>query len=252
MFLPFVDANYGGTCILKDSIVLVSSRFPHQGYPEWLYISKDYGQTFTEIAEDGWFSILEFIEDRIFLSDGLNLYRSEDLGATWEDISFNGVTYSDMAYKNGILLLGTGHDGIWASTDLGDHWKNFSSGLSTPYHPIDVAITDSYYFAIVPYYASFWQRPIADMQSVPVTESDNVSVFPNPFTNDLYFETPWPSGEIAAVAVYDVQGECVFRQEYRGIANKCKLNLGFLSPGIYSVMITGEKLHVVKKVVKTD
>lgn len=70
-------------------------------------------------------------------------------------------------------------------------------------------------------------------------------VFPNPFQNSITIEEI--NGDKNSVKVFDLKGELVFEKQIQG---KSKLDLSFLSPGIYQLSIQSNTNIFTKKIVK--
>ncbi|MDP8287767.1 MAG: T9SS type A sorting domain-containing protein, partial [Candidatus Electryonea clarkiae] len=62
---------------------------------------------------------------------GTNLYRSTDAGTNWRAISTPGDVVYDVVvgFNDPGTLVIEGYNGIYLSTDFGETWENFSSGL---------------------------------------------------------------------------------------------------------------------------
>ncbi|MDP8208947.1 MAG: T9SS type A sorting domain-containing protein [Candidatus Electryonea clarkiae] len=63
---------------------------------------------------------------------GTNLYRSADAGTNWRAISTPGDVVYDVivGFNDPGTLVIEGYNGIYLSTDYGETWENFSSGLT--------------------------------------------------------------------------------------------------------------------------
>lgn len=82
-----------------------------------------------------------FNSDILYMAQNTRIYRSEDLGQTWENISGSlpGTAYTSIAYYN------NSNNGLYVSSNLGvyykddfmDDWVMFSSGL-----PVDASVQE--------------------------------------------------------------------------------------------------------------
>ncbi|MEZ4791380.1 MAG: FlgD immunoglobulin-like domain containing protein, partial [Flavobacteriales bacterium] len=57
------------------------------------------------------------------------VHRSEDLGVSWTACGMHGITIYALHVFNGVLYAGTANNGVYRSSDLGATWEPFSGGL---------------------------------------------------------------------------------------------------------------------------
>lgn len=76
--------------------------------------------------------------------------------------------------------------------------------------------------------------------------NDNVSLYPNPFTSDLFLE--FNNGNEKNVKVINSNGEVVITKRINGLSNSIGTNI--LSSGIYVVTIKSDEGTITKKVIK--
>lgn len=58
------------------------------------------------------------------------VHRSADLGVSWTACGLNGITIYALHEFNGVLYAGTANNGIFRSIDMGATWEPFSGGLT--------------------------------------------------------------------------------------------------------------------------
>jgi len=78
-------------------------------------------------------------------------------------------------------------------------------------------------------------------------ESQNVTLYPNPFKDNIYFDLP-ESYNNATINIYDIKGKLI----YTGHVKNNTVNLNTLSNGIYLVKLISKnnKKVTVKKLIK--
>jgi photosystem II stability/assembly factor-like uncharacterized protein len=78
----------------------------------------------------------------IFATDDGNVYRSTDHGGTWAVVKYSsgGSTggFQTIAFDNSRVYISGSNDWLYYSTDNGDHWTPYSSGLTSA--PLSLAV----------------------------------------------------------------------------------------------------------------
>jgi hypothetical protein len=77
-----------------------------------------------------------------------------------------------------------------------------------------------------------------------------LNIFPNPAQNEITLQNPFSEAENFEYQVFDMGGTRVLSGNYSG--KDLHLNIGQLTPGNYSVLVTGENLKATAKFLKTE
>lgn len=86
----------------------------------------------------------------------------------------------------------------------------------------------------------------------PTGFSDNISVFPNPFINEIYIETNDSDLRISEVSLIDINGRKIFTVT-SGLNDEIKLsNLDLLVNGMYLLKITTPSGVIIKRLIKQN
>lgn len=126
--LPSEDRQVYGIAVMPDGQILAMARSS-------VYRSTDKGlswKTVSDYAPDGPMGLIVLANKRVLMG-GLNhgLYCSDDCGSTWIQIKTDFVTrfiYSFATDITGAIFAST-DDGIFRSTNNGDSWERFGTGL---------------------------------------------------------------------------------------------------------------------------
>ena len=184
-------------------------------------------------------------QDVVYITLNRKVYKSEDKGLNWEDISgtLPDVYLSDLAYYNR-----TNFEGLYVASNVGvffkdesmEDWVNFSDGLPAAIlaseveiflHPEDPAMDR---VSISTYGRGLWRSVT---YSNPTSADDdlinsdnplinNIRLYPNPVTDIATFS----SDEITSFELYDILGALIAWR------NDTKIDMSNLNPGIYFVI----------------
>lgn len=140
--------------------------------------------------------------------------RSSDLGISWtrcnSGLPDTGIEYLAARAKN--LLGGSIFEGVYFSSDMGDHWKPVNEGLGAGRDSNDVrsiSIIDNYVFAGT---NGIWRRPFSEITSVerlnPVIpkEFELRQNYPNPFNPSTIINYELSKTSDVSLIVYDLLG----------------------------------------------
>lgn len=87
--------------------------------------------------------------------------------------------------------------------------------------------------------------------SVEILESEEIKVYPNPFTNEIVIDTKEFSGEKLSVKMYTTDGRLIESRRFNSVDEKLNLrNLSGLKEGVYLLLMEGEKKTAVAKIIK--
>ncbi len=178
------------------------------------------------------------------------MFKSEDFGANWIDISSNlpDIPVNDILKDSyGNLFLGT-DIGVLASLDEGANWEPL--GVNMP----SVVVNDMYihedteYLYVATYGRSSYKLDIAD--DILGTESNLVAsefkLYPNPASEYVNISFVNPSEKVSVV-LYDQLGRVVYSKEMTSVNSEEQISLEGIRAGIYYVQITLESSKTTKK-----
>lgn len=78
-----------------------------------------------------------------------------------------------------------------------------------------------------------------------------VSIFPNPTSSILNIETVFDGMKNIEYVVYNVLGQLIFKESDKDVySNKKQLDVSFLTPGVYLVLVSDGKQKTTKKIIK--
>jgi photosystem II stability/assembly factor-like uncharacterized protein len=183
--------------------------------------------------------------------DNGHVYKSEDNGANWTDISTGipDIPVNDILKDTyGNLYLGT-DIGVLASPDDGLNWNVLGDNLPS------VVVTDmhiheaSEYLYIGTYGRSMYKLDIAnDVLAVSDDSlSESVLVYPNPATDFITISTQENSEEISVI-VYDTMGRQVSQEHFSAAKTEHRISVEGYSKGIYFVKIFSGTLQTTKEI----
>ena len=177
------------------------------------------------------------------------LFRSKDLGDTWEDIS--GFSqgedrgFPDAAVFD-VIEMPYNDQIIWASTDIGivcsvnggQSWTLLDTDLPA------VAVWDMQIVndqvVLATYGRGIWTARIPEIENVNFIKEEKVSIFPNPFSDVLRILINERTPGRVKVFVYNESGAIVYQSSFQkqiGIFEN-KINLGQLATGFYVVVVS--------------
>lgn len=167
-------------------------------------------------------------ENRLFtftgsIQPGRWLYRSDDLGETWENVVTTGLPqfadFTQMVVSGNALfgiVAGTTEDGVYGSFDGGKTWKNVSAGLELPDQkpvPYVLAVSGKGELLCGTWYGLYKSTGTLTslpMQSIEIPSGFLVSEgYPNPFNPSVSFKTKLPENGQIRVQVIDLLGRTV-------------------------------------------
>jgi len=194
----------------------------------------------------------------VFITASDAILTSEDGGYSWtganiysqNDIYFNSIHFPSM---NVGYAVGYGqHETIVKTIDGGETWNVINSGTTsglTCVHFLDV--NTGYVFGENGVVMKTTNDNITGIeQSASDNFIDVVSVFPNPFTENIKFSIKTKHQERFIVSVYDINGKLISEKQSTNITNEININLSGLKNGIYLCFIKIRNQILSKKIVK--
>ena len=246
----FPQSDYTDISISINRTILASQSYA----PFYVYRSDDEGVSSTQTYTDSpWNAVRRIVagkEDTFFIESNGKLFRSQDNGFTWSNVTelFPGNPFLRIVetdYK-GILYAGDFND-FYRSTDFGLTWSTFNSG--SPELPGVQSFTSSEKNGIL--YAGtiskgVWANGIyVDVQNHYITSS--ISAYPNPASEFITIDYPSFKPGIPAIAsIYNVQGSLLRTIQLQGVNNR--ISLQGLNSGLY--LISVNDVNTIKVMVK--
>jgi len=217
-------------------VIFAPSYFP---VPK-LFRSSDEGLTWEEEGYPNATMISDIfgINEYLFAGTDNNVWRSSDLGKTWEGASSGSPgRFSGHFIAKGDTLISATDKGIGISTDSGDHWYKLEGNLPDNAGIGSLASGEGFLLAgvYVPNSTSpnsLWRMPLSQVvASAKKTVGMNLprspfleQNYPNPFNPTTTIQFALPNAEYATITIFDVLG-----QKVAVVAD------GYFSPGEHSI-----------------
>lgn len=185
-----------------------------------------------------------------YAAEGSHVFRSTNLGGTWEDIGIGlpSIPVNDIVKDgNGTLYVAT-DIGVFFSEDEGGIWEPLGSNLP------NVVVTDLHIDeqSDLLYAATYGRSSykIDIQQDVSSTEDNQlaaeIEVFPNPTSTDVQIKVPMPY-VLEEVNLYDTNGRlCKVNKD---IGNQISMDVSGLVSGVYYLKILVNDRVLVKSIV---
>ncbi len=205
----------------------------------------------------GFITSIEFNQNTpstIYVTSSTRVFKSEDNGATWQNITMNLPT-SQTKYviahqknsPNNTIYIAT-RNAVWYTDDSLTEWVLFNTNL--PHSRVtDLEInTVEGHVVISTYGRGVWRSPVTE-SSLSVEEvsgnDNNALIYPNPVSGGIA-KLSMLIDEPADVAIYSAEGKLVRKQSLNRIDNKTNLDFSGLPKGVYIINIKSEK-HLIRK-----
>ncbi|MFH0734873.1 MAG: T9SS type A sorting domain-containing protein [bacterium] len=211
-----------------------------------------------------------FVDIECSSFDSTGIYKSSDLGLTWLPILMNH--YITKIYAKDNLVFTCGHfwnGGVMASSDNGQNWIDFNSGLEDllNFSITDIIADDSNVYvgvnkgdsSLMVIKSGVWVRPISDLLSDVEEDNNNIPKkfllsqnYPNPFNPNTKFNYSIPAECFVNISIYNTLGEQVV-EIFDGIqkagTHELTFNASKLSSGIYFYRLSSGRFFQTKKMV---
>ncbi len=246
-------ASYSG-----DTIIIGS-------YNQGIYYSHDGGESF-QSSESGIGNInvggVFVLPNGTIIATALNgFYKSTDGG-----VSFNSIDYIDLDTNEPIYAMFTfvlynearnqfylvanagGNNKVFVSTDACATWKNITGDLGSN-DIIDFAVSKDHLFAVKSDQdPNIYRIKIDDLglgnSGVSTTEMNNVFMYPNPATHNIYFEN---LPEKSTISIINNLGQLVYQSNSENTPET--IDVSSFAAGIYMVKIDSNHKVISKKLV---
>ena len=90
-------------------------------------------------------------------------------------------------------------------------------------------------------------EPVVNTPQEKTTLSDNIKVYPNPFTSFIKIES---GNEIASIRLMDISGKIITMMNVNGNSESVEIELNGLESGMYFLQVNGLKSSVTKQIIK--
>lgn len=183
-----------------------------------------------------------------FLKDGVVAYRSTDNGKNWTPIkdSFSQRQMNAVIAVGNRIFLGSNDGKVFFSDDLGEHWSNGSTGITSSSVMVFAATEKNLFDGT--YAKGVWSRPLSEFTASDVKSSEaqkEITVFPNPTTGVISINI---TSLIKYISITTTVGEII--REYSKIASEATIDLSQYPAGIYVARIVTDNGIEVQKIIK--
>jgi hypothetical protein len=193
------------------------------------------------------------------------LYLSTDYGTSWTDIAFVCMPLNALAVSGTNIFAGLSDDGSWQqygvllSTNNGTSWAMVNTGFASWANVYSLAVKDTYLFAGTDS-AGVWRRPISEMitsvREFPTNElPSNFSLeqnYPNPFNPSTTISYQIPTRIMVTLKLYDILGREVttlVSEEKPAGTYELTWNAENLPSGVYFYQLTAGEFIQTRKMI---
>ena len=191
-----------------------------------------------------------------------HVFKTEDYGASWEDISAElpdvptNAVIVDPLFSDNIYV---GNDlGVFASVDGGLNWETYQEGLFDAVMVFDLTIspTNRKLRAATHGNGAFQRDLLNDNVNVgtnnPLAEALQFQVFPNPVNTQATLQYQLNQGSKVSVRLVDIQGRVVLNllnETQTAGSQQLIFNTGKLSSGNYYLQLSTSQGMLTEKIV---
>jgi photosystem II stability/assembly factor-like uncharacterized protein len=186
-----------------------------------------------------------------------HVFRSTDGGGIWEDISGNlpDVPVNDIIVDPSVdsaIYIATDF-GVYVSWNLGQNWLMLGDNL--PNVPIvDLRLHQPTHTLVAATYGrsmySFNLDQLVSVGSEGMTRSNNLKIYPNPATNEVYVESGLLDGPLE-YAIFGLQGNVYQTGTLSPASGRSRIEISELAAGNYTIRIMGKTI-LAGKFIKVD
>lgn len=247
-----------------------------------IYLSNNAGATFTNVTNGLPNLFITNIQFSPFFTPGTfrayvtmsgynagnKLYRTTDGGQTWQNISAGLPNVP----ANCIVIdenTNPADEHLYVGTDIGVFYKNSSMTEFEPYsiglpntvvEEMEIQLNTGKIIACT-YGRGLWEVPLMSTvvgfedEEIVQTENLNLSIYPNPFENNLHIAYELKSEGSVLVEIYDLQGSVIFNHfeesKPTGLYQlDVNAELAELKEGMYLVKFRSGDDEITRKIVK--
>jgi hypothetical protein len=210
----------------------------------------DHGANWTILHTftDNFFYSLAIKDNILFAGLQFGIYRSADLGSTWEPCGLDGLGVSSIILSGNTLIAGT-NGGVFISTNNGDSWTERNDGFTpVPQDGNALSISGDYLFlgSII---TSTWRRPVSDILSTSEVYADQTvfTISPNPARDGFTLKTEKGGMRNAVLSIFSMQGEKV--HEIPVSQPMQNISTANLKSGLYIVELASDEKSARQKLI---
>jgi photosystem II stability/assembly factor-like uncharacterized protein len=181
------------------------------------------------------------IGDVIFASTrGAGVLRSDDHGISWiETPTPNYYVWKTLTSDYTLLTCHDG-TGVQKTEDLGATWTDMSEGLTifSPDASVRSITIHNEYTYIGTWSNKLFKRPIEELYTHAGTpdSGNDFSVYPNPAKDKITISGSFDTNSQILVYIYEMQGKQLIHDKFSN-QNKFELDVSNLKPGIYLIKV---------------
>lgn len=173
------------------------------------------------------------------------LYRSDDLGNTWNKLNLplqqNDIVKAIGCFNNVLILASTNK--VIVSRDNGLTWIDMSDSLPDN---ITCFYFNNNYLYVGTQYKGIWKRGLNELfgetKTTQTTIPFAIKVYPNPFKNYLTLEGPLNQSEFLICELFDMSGRLILKSETnQPLTQKIQISTTGIAEGMYLLNITTDK-----------
>jgi photosystem II stability/assembly factor-like uncharacterized protein len=235
-----------------------------------VFYSDDRGMTWsvadTELSESAPHNVVsiamrDFLHGLLISDDPNKVYRTMNGGLTWEDTDFNNdiiqinqITYVPGTEGTYMMQDGWSNDANIAlvSTDEGETWNIIDMEESVAvveFLSPTVGFAGGYIYAEDDGGLFKWNNTDILLSTGPVYENTNIELFPVPVTDILQVKLAG-NDLIAHIAIYDLLGKELLRQESSNTNQLNSVNVSDLESGTYMLEMVSSQSRATRQFVK--
>lgn len=187
------------------------------------------------------------IDNRIFYYDWNGWYFTTDQGMTWNSPAMDGLPETTSG-RLPIIITNDGQNiyarifgyGVYRSTDFGENWVAYNTGLETFRHYGIFYSNDYLYLESLA--SGVWRRAVdVDIVAIPEVEEINsnlLQIFPNPASEYTSLTLKNREAGNGVLELFDVQGRLIRQQNIRVETGSVPINLLGINPGFYKLVLS--------------
>lgn len=144
---------------------------------------------------------------------------------------------------------------IAVTDNYGKTWTYYQEGLPYTYNSSRVHFVEINKTRLIAssYHNGFWYRDdvITDIKTPEVQNADKISVYPNPFRDQITIKCDNINVYKILIKIYDNQGRVVLQQSFNDLNSLTNMKLDNIAPGVYFInLISGENVYSAKIIKK--
>ncbi len=180
------------------------------------------------------------------------VYVSNDAGDSWTSYLFDLPNFSARAlvwYDNGQdgLYLGMNYGVYFIDNTTSNSWQPFSNNLpNVIISELEINTADNKIYAST-YGRGLWRSDLFDTLSVNEFELDNISLYPNSASKEVFLS--WNKGDEVAIRVFNSEGKLLYFVKNKTLMEPHKIDISNYATGLYFVKINNINGEITKKLI---